>query len=137
MICSNQSQSPKPHCNTYLFVSDELTMSADPLPRMDPSGLMQPDPPVIMAQRPWELPSFDNYAHRSPGPLVDGIVFLVVLILFMTVAVYQGCLHRKRKSPVQIRRCYSLVLVVSYTSVAMILGKIFGWFHKICSTRIF
>ena len=79
-------------------------------------------PPAALPQRSM-LPRFEEYEHNTAGPFVDGIVFFVVLVLVLAVGVYQGCLHRKRKSPVQIRRCYSLVLVISYTSVVMILGK--------------
>ena len=78
-------------------------------------------PPMTLPIQQRE-PSFNNYSRKSTGPLVDGIVFLVVAVLVLTVGLCQGCLHRKRKSPVQIRRCYSLVLVVSYTSVVMVLG---------------
>lgn len=72
-------------------------------------------------------PRFDEYSKTLTGPLADGILFVVLAVVILTVGINQGCLDRKRKSPVQIRRCYSLVLVLSYTSVVMVLGKLINW----------
>ena len=90
-----------------------------------PAVAMDSEDPAVAAVRPsvWRSPKFDEYSKTLTGPLADGIVFTVIAVLILTVGINQGCLDRKRKSPVQIRRCYSLVLVVSYSSVVMVLGN--------------